>query len=62
MFFDLNDNSILDMENLGPCTAGSDCQLVKWEVVSSNLYHANAQIRHITKEKVLPWPLEMRLC
>ena len=39
-----------------------DCQLVKWEVVSSNLYHANAQIRHITKEKVLPWPLEMRLC
>ena len=22
MFFDLNDNSILDMENLGPCTAG----------------------------------------
>ena len=39
-----------------------DCQLVKWEVVSSNLYQANAQIRHITKEKVLPWPLEMRLC
>ena len=30
MFFDLNDNSILDMENLnGPCTAGrlSACQM-----------------------------------
>lgn len=44
MFFDLNDNSILDMENLRPCTAGRLPELVKWEVVSSNLYQANAQI------------------
>ena len=29
MFFDLNDNSILDMENLGPCTAGSSQQRVE---------------------------------
>ena len=47
MFFDLDDNLILDMENLAPCTAeGLPASIVKWEVVSSNLYQANAQIRH----------------
>ena len=46
MFFDLNDNSILDKENLGPCTSGRLPAIVKWEVVSSNLYQANAQMRH----------------
>lgn len=45
MFFDLNDNLILEWKTLDLAQL-EDCQLVKWEVVSSNLYQANAQIRH----------------
>jgi len=60
MFFDLNDNLILDMENLGPCTAG---RLPACQVGVCEFKPLPGMLRFdITKEKLLPWPLEMRLC